>query len=125
MSQIKINVVEEDITSGLRRSAQNCPIARAIQRELDRRDRSGIEVTTSYIKVDGKLYKLPKKSQQFVKRFDNKMSVKPFSFMLRENKTKGLVARPPSYMAMPSMNWSSLTDTTYSLIINNKEKRDD
>ncbi len=87
MSQVKINVTQEDILKGTRGSTSDCAIAVAIQRELDRRDRLGICVGGGNIIVDGKYYQLPKKSAQFIHKFDNnKAKSKPFSFMLREAK---------------------------------------
>lgn len=112
MSQIKINVTQDDILNGTRANAQNCAIARAIQRELDRRDRSGITVTNAHIYVDGKLYKLPKKSAQFIYRFDRHQKAKPFSFMLREQKQQ---SQGYNY-TLPSYDWSKSVDMAYTII---------
>lgn len=121
MSQVKINVTQQDITDGSRGSAQNCAIARAIQRELDRRDRQGIEVTNSHIRVDGKLYKQPQKGSQFVSRFDHRKSVKPFSFMLREDKTPATQVRSSSFGYTTTGMWytrlyGGVVSTTYNMM---------
>lgn len=105
MGQIKINVTEEDILNGKQGNIHGCAIALAIERELAKRSETPVIEVGGCIRVDGKTYKLPKKGQQFVGKFDhNRKSAKPFSFMLREDKAIVPRISTPSYMVMPAFH---------------------
>lgn len=78
---MKIEVTAEDIDNGIRTHFLQCPIALAIQRAT--RD-PGWYVSARGTVINNKNaaeeIKLPKKCAQFVTRFDDDKSVKPFSF---------------------------------------------
>lgn len=103
MSQIKINVTQEDITDGHQGKSNDCAIARAIKRELKRDSTSDrVDVTTTSIIVDNVCYKLPQKGADFVRRFDaSKAKVRPFSFMLRQGQPV-VARRSQQVYALPS-----------------------
>jgi hypothetical protein len=104
-----INVTQEDIDQGRRGDNHGCAIARAVRREMgmletaldkaiDERERERVTVPNAEkqytknhqyttIKVDGKLYHLPKKGRDFMVKFDfDRATAEPFSFALREVK---------------------------------------
>lgn len=102
MSQLKITVTEDDILNGKPTHPNGCAIALAIERELQRRENSGVQVWGSRIELDGKRYKMPKKGAAFVERFDkDKKLAKPFSFMLREVKVQPPKPRISRISMMP------------------------
>lgn len=87
MSQVKIEVTQEDIDRGVCGNATRCAVARAIRRIVGKRN---IEVTQNNIAVNSDFdVAPPKKVRDFIDKFDaNKKSVKPFSFVLRGYKGK-------------------------------------
>lgn len=80
---MKIQVTLEDIQKGSPASPSYCPIARAAKRAcgLDLQE-EGIVVGSSCIRrLTSKDYKdLPRIAQDFIHRFDNRLSVEPFEF---------------------------------------------
>lgn len=88
---IKIEVTEEDIKDGVRENVKQCPVARAVLRQLDFAE--VVEVSMGGIDINFDVpgrkfirYKIPKKVMRFIQRFDEGKSVKPFSFVLREGR---------------------------------------
>ncbi len=89
---ILINVTEDDIKHGTVRSCWDCPIAKALIRELNIQYPLILSVTPDYIRIrpnicfNGTLFKatLPAKARKFLTTFDNYTFdfVKPFSFIL-------------------------------------------
>ena len=83
---MKIEVTQKDIDKGVRGECALCPIARAIKSSSNfkRVYVNGKTIDVWYRGDQGiKTYKLPKKAQTFVKRFDRQEPVKPFSFKLK------------------------------------------
>ena len=81
-----IRVKQEHINEAKRRmlssqpfsKSRNCPIALALK---ERFNSEGVIVgTDSYSLGDGCYFDLPKSCQNFIFRFDNNRSVKPFNF---------------------------------------------
>jgi len=89
MNRTLIKVTQEHIDSGITNSCYKCPIALAVN-ELVKP--SGILVGASvntlsirYFKNDKlNTFLTPRSAQRFIKRFDRKLSVKPFNFYLKE-----------------------------------------
>ena len=81
--KIKIIVTAEDIAKASKEkylaSTMSCPIARAARRALD-----DPEAIVSLAFVHGKRYKylMPDEARNFVGRFDHRMKVEPFTFVL-------------------------------------------
>jgi len=78
---MKITVTKEDIQKGRRENPWFCPIARAIKRQC-KLTRSTVSVGERTATVNHKILNIPKSAQSFIDKFDNKKSVKPFSFYL-------------------------------------------
>lgn len=74
-----IRVTKEDIRLGRWKSSSACPIARALKRKF-----KGCYpvVEFFYIKINGDRYGLPKEAINFIRQFDDKRPVKPFSFQI-------------------------------------------
>jgi hypothetical protein len=79
---ITISVTPEDIKLGTKLSCKRCPIARAIKRQV----KNGVAAEVSFdmfsLNYNGVVEEgfLPKKATDFVFRFDDGKSVKPFAF---------------------------------------------
>ena len=83
---MKIEVTQKDIDEGVQGECTLCPIALAFKRSSNfkRVYVNGKTIDVWYRGDQGiKTYKLPKKAQTFVKRFDRQEPVKPFSFKLK------------------------------------------
>lgn len=82
-----VAVTQQDIDNGLRRSfthgAVNTALRRAFQKALD--DKRTFQVlipVLDFAFVHGHIVELPEKVQIFIKRHDDRLPVKPFSFDL-------------------------------------------
>ena len=81
---MKIEVTLKDIKNGVQGKCTLCPIALAFKRSTNF-ERVYVNCTSIGVLQYGKglkIYKLPKKAQTFVNRFDRQEPVKPFSFEL-------------------------------------------
>jgi hypothetical protein len=78
---VTINVTQDDIDNGCRGNAIACPVARAAARVLDA---SHMSVRTKVLEfVDPLiLILLPPAVVEFIRRFDSRVRVQPFSFSL-------------------------------------------
>jgi len=89
MKTVKINVTKYQIENGTRVSPYNCPIARAIRRNIMIKGDRYKDVSVGADNVDifslpkTVNVKLPKEAKEFIRRFDSGLPVKPFSFTLR------------------------------------------
>jgi hypothetical protein len=84
MATITVDVTQEDIDGGERGDCKKCPIARALARTKGQSPEvSDFEVSQFRIQYqrEGRML-LPEEAQIFVRRFDNKRPVSPFSFTL-------------------------------------------
>ena len=88
MSRIHIKVTQEDIDLGLAYEASSCPVALALQRELDM---PGASLCSSNITVGEHNYNPPDEVRDFVVAFDNGKEVKPFSFTMPEPRFTNLL----------------------------------
>lgn len=88
---MKVKVVKQDITSGVKCDGEQCPVARAIARATAHRIGSVVvesESITIYDEYDGDSYYKPRQVatpesvRHFVNRFDQNLRVKPFEFEL-------------------------------------------
>jgi len=95
MKTIRITVTKQDIANGKIRSNKRCPVALAVRRACLRRGgwQAGLKHVEigrqfCYLSDQGEIV-LPKRARRFIARFDDKESVKPFSFNLRIPPTIG------------------------------------
>ena len=78
--RVIISVTQEDINKGVAGACFECPIALAIQRELNDSD---IEVGPfSWFRNNKWAGKLPWEAQKFIAKFDTRHTTSPFSFEL-------------------------------------------
>lgn len=82
---MKINVTEDHIARGRQGAPNSCPVALALKETSS--DFANVVVSPSWFFSKNKDFKityeatnLPKKVQQFIKKFDTGKPVKPFSF---------------------------------------------
>lgn len=80
--KVPVEVTEEDITGGVRASACVCPIALALHRQGFRGHVVGDkDVIADYAGNEAIVrYDLPSSAQRFIKKFDTRRRVEPFSF---------------------------------------------
>lgn len=84
--RVCINVTEKDICKGCKGDEQNCPIARAVLKNLKEGfvsvDSEGQIVV--YDAEDGTIVNTPNspRRSRFIEKFDNGQQVKPFRFLL-------------------------------------------
>jgi len=78
--KVMFSVTGEDIKHGNRSMPGSCPIARAAKRTFGAG--SIVSVGSDKITVDGKSVTLTPEAADFVKNFDNKKTVAPFSFIV-------------------------------------------
>lgn len=82
-------VTEELIANGEKRvypPSKNCPVARAIQIALRRKDVGvGGDLFTLWSVKEKTVvdYKLPRSAAKFIEKFDNHEKVKPFEFKIK------------------------------------------
>ena len=80
---MKIEVTQDDIDNGLRIDCELCPVAKAIVRATGKQARvSAVGVFFFPETPSAKQIFLPSKVQLFIKSFDRKEPVQPFSFDL-------------------------------------------
>jgi hypothetical protein len=82
---MRIEVIQEDIDKGIRRSCYMCPIAIAVRRVFN--PDGHIRVSSSGIQVmdtlrNETMYKVTEEMRDFIRLFDNYMEISPFSFDL-------------------------------------------
>lgn len=75
--RICVTVTQQDIDTGTKRSICSCPIALSLKRQMNT---SIVIVRSDIILVRDKYHGTPKEAVEFMERFDNELSVKPFSF---------------------------------------------
>lgn len=80
MTTYTINVTQDDIDNGVPDRAHLCPIAKAVNRDTGGRFVSVGSKTILTVPGDHQL--LPDKAVRFIRRFDNRRRVKPFTFEL-------------------------------------------
>ena len=80
-----IKVTKEDIANGCPESTNNCPIARAILRQV-KTDWVSVGYCIKVVDQDAQhlKYKCPRSAKRFINRFDNGEPVKPFNFYLEK-----------------------------------------
>jgi len=124
VSVLAINVKAEDITGATRVDPCNCPIARAIKRQMyseyrkvysftdshNRRfdysrpfnvnEASHVAVKTEDVRIPltGEIA-LPEIACRFIDRYDNKLPVKPFAFTVEVSEATALLFKQP--LALP------------------------
>lgn len=79
--RIHVEVTQQDIATGIRGSVCSCPIALSLKRQLNT---STVIVREVSILVIDKYYAPPLEAAEFMGRFDNKLSVEPFSFDMED-----------------------------------------
>lgn len=94
MNDLILEVTQEDIDNGKRRNCSLCPIALALMRKFnldpseDSLDAARVGLTMASIfpvmdrKRKSQYFYLPDEASEFIKDFDSKLPVKPFSFTL-------------------------------------------
>ncbi len=80
MKTIRVNITKQDIENGVPGTTDSCPVALACRRKLKR---FAVRVGTFNVWLNGLVRVLPRKAVTFIVRFDQRKSVKPFSFMLK------------------------------------------
>ena len=83
---MRFRLLKKDIKSGKAGSSCFCPVALAMERVLG----APVEVWRHTLWFKGIIYELPYKVMEFIKRFDNGLPVKPFSFTIRACGKEGL-----------------------------------
>lgn len=89
MRTITVKVTAKDIKNGHRGNGATCPVARAIRRHGFLEVEVGSCVaflkgfTSNFYTNEKYKVRLPKKAETFIDRFDVKLSVSPFSFVMR------------------------------------------
>jgi hypothetical protein len=81
--ELEIEVTQEDIECGERNNQDSCPVARAARRKLGRK----VRVNVGSMEVSGKFgphrpgrfYKLDEATKEFIRDFDARQLVKPFT----------------------------------------------
>ncbi len=76
---MKVRVTQEHIRCGERRSPRGCPIALALR---EKRGLSNVRVHLTHAFTPSHEFRLPLEAQEFIKAFDNRSPVEPFSFEL-------------------------------------------
>lgn len=75
---MKIDVTDEDIAQGVRRSALRCPVQRAAVRTLQRQ--VSVHKGIIIIEPEGFWFRLPKQAQEAIAAYDQGELMVPFSF---------------------------------------------
>ena len=89
MERIKIQVTEQDINRGRKHSTANCPIAKAIRRQVKEKQTASsganvISVTPEHIRFGDYVDKTVSRSaKRFMNKFDRGGEVRPFSFIVK------------------------------------------
>lgn len=90
---MKVKVTKTDICRGIPGSAECCPIARAIARNIHKtvEDYKICVMSPNNIKVGSRQFKCPTKRERekvkrFIKRFDYELNVRPITVSLKEVK---------------------------------------
>ncbi len=89
--EVTVEVTQEDIDGGAKRSCGSCPIALAINRVDGGLWRAGVESHAAYISVRGPVATehmkaiLPCEARDFIVEFDQGLHVQPFTFPLTFN----------------------------------------
>lgn len=78
---LTITVEQHHIDSGETFNCRKCPIALAIREVLPEHH---IAIGTRFADIDDEDYLLPKEAQQFVRDFDDKLKVGPFTFTMEK-----------------------------------------
>lgn len=125
MKPLAINVKAEDIIGATRADPCNCPIARAIKRQMlseyrkiysfiDSHNRRfdyerpfninaacnvAVKPEDAVIPLTGEI-ELPETACRFIDRYDNRLPVKPFTFLLQVSDATALLFRQP--LALPA-----------------------
>ncbi len=89
MERIKIQVTDKDINKGRKYSTTNCPIAKAIRRQVKDRQKTSwgansISVTPNFIRFgDNVDAKVSRSAKRFMNKFDKGGDVKAFNFIVK------------------------------------------
>lgn len=95
MNDLIVEVTQEDIDNGKRRNCSRCPIALALMRKFnldpseDSLDAASVGLTIASIfpvmhrERKPQYFNMPDEASEFIKDFDSKLPVKPFSFTLK------------------------------------------
>ena len=73
---MQFRVTRKDIKTGKKDNCQLCPVALAMKRALG----AEVQVLMGKYQFQSAAHELPYKVTQFIKRFDDGLPVKPFSF---------------------------------------------
>ena len=76
---MKIYVTDNDIEQGIPHDTTFCPVALALYRTTGDQD---VNVGGFRARSNHRFYALPKRVQNWIRRFDRGQPVKPFSFVL-------------------------------------------
>lgn len=77
-TKLKINITECDIAEGIRANYQQCPVARALKREIA--DCEGVYSHIHFLNKPD--IETPVKAYEWIERYDKGKKVKPFSFTI-------------------------------------------
>ena len=80
MKRVKIEVTDLEIRNGQTFDPFGCPIALALLREFPNVYHGGVD--PGFIDMNNFRIKVTRKAKKFIKDFDNKIPVKPFSFYI-------------------------------------------
>ena len=82
MVDIAIDVTQDDIDNGNRNDKWSCPIANAWNRKFPASEVSVGTESIAFIDCDGfsARVQMPYKAKRFIEKFDNLVTVEPFSF---------------------------------------------
>lgn len=75
--KLKIDVTQNDINCGKRRRCTKCPVALAVRRVLG----EPVKVQSFSIHYKSRRIAMSRKVEDFVRRFDERQPVRPFSFV--------------------------------------------
>ena len=77
---VLVKVLKTDIKNGIRSDSNNCPIARALKRQLEKILINKINLYSTYAYINGDTIKFSRSVIRFIRLFDSGKSVKPFCF---------------------------------------------
>lgn len=77
---ITVQVTPAHIDKGEKCDSMRCPIAHALR---ERMPKSRITVGSEMVAIDGVLYELPETGRSFVRNFDSRCKMSPFSLSLQ------------------------------------------
>lgn len=80
MQKVRVRVTKTDIAEGKQVCSETCAVSLAIKRRLVNKE---LRVYSGVVEIDGDVYTLPDKANEFYRKFDkSRSSVKPIQFTL-------------------------------------------